>query len=114
MRFCVIILPQAEADIERQARWWSDHHSMEQAISWFDLIHEQLGSLSNLPESHSLSQENDDFPYEIRDRLLGAGFRPSYRAVFTVRGERVYVLTVRRGSQGRIHPDDVEWLEENC
>lgn len=60
-----------------------------------------------MPESHGLSLENDDFSNEIRDRLIGIGSRPSYRAVFTIRDETVSVLAVLRTSQDGIRTTDV-------
>jgi plasmid stabilization system protein ParE len=106
--FRVILLPRAEADIEANAQWWATHHSVEQAVRWFEAIHEQLQSLAILPKSSGLSAEAGDFRYEIRDKLLGLGSRPSYRAVFTIKGDAVYVLTVRRGAQDVVRPDDLE------
>lgn len=108
MTIRVILLPRAEADIEANARWWATHHSVEQAVHWFDAMHEQLKSLAPFPESNGLSAENDEFPYEIRDKLLGLGSRPSYRAVFTIKDDTVYVLTVRPSAQDVIHPGDVD------
>jgi plasmid stabilization system protein ParE len=104
----LIILPQAKADVLRNAAWWADHHSSEQAAIWLDAVQSQLESLAEFPESHSLSAENDDFPYAIRDKLLGLGSRPSYRAVFTIKGDTVFVLTVRRSAQDVLRPSDVE------
>jgi plasmid stabilization system protein ParE len=106
--FKVIILPQAEADIEANAQWWANHHSSEQALHWLDAIHEQLKSLSLFPESNGLSAENGEFPHEIRDKLLGLGSKPSYRAVFTIVANVVYVLTVRRGAQDSIREADID------
>jgi plasmid stabilization system protein ParE len=99
MPFRVILLPRAEADIEANAQWWATHHSIEQAAHWFEAIHDQLKSLEQFPARNGLSAENDDFPYEIRDKLLGSGPRPSYRGVFTIKDDTVYVLTVRRSAQ---------------
>ena len=107
--FQVVVLPQAEADIEANARWWAVNRSFGQAVRWFDVIHEQLNSLAFLPESHSLSPENDDFSFEIRDKLVGLGSRPSYRAVFTIADDTVFVLTVRRGAQDVVRPSDVDF-----
>ena len=104
----LIILPQAKADVLRNAEWWAHHHSSEQAAIWLDAIQSQLESLTEFPESHSRSAENDAFPYEIRDKLLGLGSRPSYRAVFTIDGDTVYVLTVLRSAQGTLRPSDIE------
>ena len=107
MKFTVSILPQARQDIDRNADWWAEHHSVDEALRWTDAIYDQIATLTEFPESHSLSAENDDFPYEIRDMLLGLGSRPSYRGVFTIQGDTVYVLTVRRGAEDVIRPRDV-------
>jgi hypothetical protein len=32
-KYAVKILPRAEEDIERNARWWAEHHSFGQAVS---------------------------------------------------------------------------------
>ena len=73
----LIILPQAKADVLRNAEWWALHHSSEQAARWLDTIQSQLESIADFPQSHSLSAENDDFPYEIRDKLLAVGMEPA-------------------------------------
>jgi plasmid stabilization system protein ParE len=103
-----MILPQAKEDVRRNAQWWAENHSSEQAARWLDTIQSQLESIVDFPESHALSTENDDFPYEIRDKLIGLGSRPSYRAVFTINDDTVFVLTVRRGAQDILRPSDVE------
>lgn len=108
MRFRVVLLEQAKADIEANARWWAINHSSEQAARWFWAIHAQLKTLANFPESHALSAENEAFPYEIRDKLVGLGSRPGYRAIFTIRGDTVHVLAVRSGAQAALEPGDVE------
>jgi plasmid stabilization system protein ParE len=107
MSFRVVVLPRAESDIERNAKWWADHHSPEQATHWLFSVRDQLQTLQKFPESHSLSQENDEFDYEIRDKLVGLGSRPRYRAIFTIRGDEVFVLTVRAAEEDRLAPDDI-------
>ena len=107
MTFHVRIYPQAEEDIERNARWWAENHSVEQAARWFEAVHKQLQSLATFPLKHGLSPENDDFPYEIRDKLVGLGPQPGYRAVFTVVDDTVHVLTVRSGSEDTLKPSDI-------
>lgn len=108
MKYRVTILPQAREDVQRNAEWWAHHHSSEQAARWLDTIQSQLESIADFPEMHSLSVENGDFPYELRDKLLGVGSRPSYRAIFTIKGDTVFVLTVRRSAQDVLRPSDVE------
>lgn len=100
MTFHVIILPQAHRDIDRNADWWAD------------TVYDQIGTLANFPESNGLSAECDSFPYQTRDKLVGLGARPGYRAVFTIKDDTVYVLTVRRAAQGTLRPDQVDSLPE--
>lgn len=108
MKYNVEIHPGAMEDIRRNARWWAEHHSETQALAWYDNALDSLYKLEQMPASHGLSHENDDFPYEIRDCLFGLGPRPtSYRGVFTIVGDTVHVLTVQRSSQDTLHPDDV-------
>lgn len=108
MIYQVIMLPRAEADLERNARWWSEHHSPTQAQRWLDITYLQLKSLAQSPDSCGLSIESGDFAFDIRDKFVGLGKRPSYRAIFTVQDEQVFVLSIRRSSQDRITPDEVD------
>ena len=107
MTYRVRISPLARRDIERNTAWWTREHSAEQAERWFHAIHEQLQTLAQFPQKHALSAENEEFPFELRDKLIGLGSRRSYRAVFTSRNDTVHVLTVRRGSQQPLHPLDL-------
>jgi plasmid stabilization system protein ParE len=106
--FSVTILPRAEADIERNARWWAEHHDADQAVKWFFAVREQVLSLKHMPKSNGLSAENAGFPYEIRDKLIGLGSRRSYRAIFTIRDDEVFVLAMLRSAQDSLSPSDVE------
>ena len=47
----------------------------------------------------------------MRELHFGLGSRPSYRAVFAIRGETVHVFTVRRAAQDAILPGELqaEW-----
>lgn len=90
MKFSVRVLPQAQRDVDRNAAWWAEHYSVEQAIRWSDAVYDQLEELSDFPESYSLSAEAGEFAYAIRDKLVGLGSRPNYRAVFTIKRDTVY------------------------
>lgn len=89
LKFRVFVLPQARRDIDRNADWWAEHYSVELALKWSNAVYDQLETLANFPESNGLSAENGEFPYEIRDKLVGIGARPSHRAVFTIKDETV-------------------------
>jgi plasmid stabilization system protein ParE len=109
MRFRVTILPRAKIDIDQNADWWADHRSTDQAVKWSDAIYDQIETLTAFPESNALSAENGRFPYEIRDKLVGLGSRKTYRAVFTIKDDEVFVLTVRAAEEDRLSPDDVDF-----
>lgn len=107
MSFWLNITMTARDDITRNAAWWAEHHSLAEALRWYDRIYEQLDTVLQFPESYALSAENDDFPYELREKLVGLGRRPMYRAVFAIVGTEVRVLAVRRASQDTFTPDDL-------
>lgn len=107
MTYRLNITTNARDDITRNAAWWAEHHSLDQALQWYDLVYEQLGELLEFPESYGLSVENGDFPYELREKLVGLGRRRTYRAIFTIAGSEIRVLAVRRAAQDTFTPDDL-------
>jgi plasmid stabilization system protein ParE len=92
MTFEVVIEQPAHSSIERNATWWATNHSVEEAIAWKDAIYEQLEELQSMPGRHGLAHENEEFPFELRQQLLGTGQRKTYRALFTIRDRTVHVL----------------------
>lgn len=104
MRFRVTVQPQAKEDIARNAIWWADNHSVEQAIKWAEVVEEQLTDLEKNPDRFGFADENDQYDYDLRQMPLGLGKRRSYRAVFIIKDDAVQVLTIRRASQDAIVP----------
>ena len=89
MKFRIVVLPQAQEDLLRNAEWWAKHQSSDKAAEWLDVVQEQLETIVNFTESHPISQESAEFPYPIRDRRVGLGPRPAFRAVFTIQGDHL-------------------------
>ncbi len=108
MKFELVVTARARADILRNAEWWAENHSPDQALSWFDAIYAQLETLRDLPDRFSVSPENDLVEVQILEMPLGMGKRPSYRAIFTITQSEVRVLAVRRATQDRMTPPDLE------
>ena len=108
MSFRVVITEQAEREMQSAFNWWASHRSKPQADRWYIGLAKAIADLSENPERHSPSRERDRFAYEIRDLLFGLGRRPTHRAVFTIRGEEVVVLTVRQVGQQDLSPDDIK------
>ena len=107
MRYRLIVMPRARGDINRNADWWANHYSTEQALKWSGAVYDQLESLCEFPQRHPMSRDNDSFAYELREEFVGLGSRPSYRAIFMIKGDKVFVLTVRAAEQDRAE-DGVE------
>lgn len=107
MTFEIQIAEAAHDDITRNAVWWAEHHSYDQAIRWRDAIYQQLESLRKAAERHALAVENPQFNYDLREKLVGLGNQRGYRALFTIREQTVYVLAIHRATQGTVHPDDL-------
>ena len=107
MSFRVVTTDQAECEMQAAYDWWAEHRSKRQADRWYAEFAQAIADLTDNPERHGRSRESDEFPFEIRDLLFGIGRRPTHRAVFTIRGEEVVVLTVRHAAQRDIYPDDI-------
>jgi len=103
----VVITQQAEREMQSAFDWWAEHRSKLQADRWYAGLAKAIANLSENAERHGQSRERDRFAYEIRDLLFGSGRRPTHRAVFTIRGEEVVVLTVRHVAQPDLSPDDI-------
>lgn len=108
MNYGLVLTARARADILRNAEWWAENHSLDQAIVWFDSIYEQLEGLRRMPERFPLAPENGSVEVEIREMPLGIGSRPSYRAIFTIKPLEVHILTVRRASQDALPTEGIE------
>jgi plasmid stabilization system protein ParE len=102
MSFRLNVTNQARDDITRNAAWWAENHSLDEALRWYDSVYEQLNELLLYPESHPLAAENDSFPYELREKLVG-GRKRTYQAIFTIAETEVRVLTVRRARSACPH-----------
>lgn len=113
MTFRVVIVQQAKDDLIRNARWWSANHSVDQALAWLESVEGQLLELSEFPERFGLCPEDGMFEYEIRQMPVGLGSRKSYRAVYTIRKNAVFVLTVRRAEEDRIQLKELPILRND-
>ncbi|MBI1830247.1 MAG: type II toxin-antitoxin system RelE/ParE family toxin [Deltaproteobacteria bacterium] len=106
----VVITEQAEHEMRTAFEWWAEHRSKRQAERWYAGLAKAIADLSENPQRHGQSREADRFAYEIRGLLFGLGRRPTHRAVFTIRGEEVVVLTVRHLAQQDLSPDGIAKL----
>jgi toxin ParE1/3/4 len=82
-------------------------HAPETAARWFSRFQDEIESLALNPERCSLAPENGKVSGEIRQLLFGK--RPNvYRAVFTIDGDTVRVLRIRRASRRPLTKRELE------
>ncbi len=103
----VLMTDRADAEMEAAYLWWAENRSKVQADKWYNALVDAINSLADNPERCAVSRENQRFGFEIRDLSFGIGRRPTHRAVFTVRGDMVLVLTIRHLAQRELSPDDL-------
>ena len=106
MNYWLNITARAREDITRNAVWWAERHSLEQALRWYDGVYEQIQEVLQFPESHSLAPENELFAYEIRQKPVG-GRKRTYRALFTIVNAEIRILAVRRTSEELLDPAEL-------
>ena len=103
----VIITPEAERQLLENAEWWAENRSVAQAERWYDGFVSALERLGEHPEECSLARENHRFPYELRELHFGIGSHPTHRALYVIRPEGVFVVSIRHTSQQDVTPNDL-------
>src|SRR5439155_23213847 len=97
MTYRVIITPQAELDLRTTYRHIRTQ-SRQAAQEWLRHARQSAKSLARHPQRCPLAPESTAFHQPIRELLFGKRNRGTYRLLFLVSHESVYVLHVRHGS----------------
>jgi len=105
MPYHVIITPEAEAGL-RAAYRYIRKQSPQAAREWIRHARQSIRTLSHHPERCPLAPESASFDEPIRELLFGSGNRGTYRVLFTVVGQSVYIVQVRHGSMHPLSPDE--------
>jgi plasmid stabilization system protein ParE len=106
MTFQVEITPIAESQIEKAYQWYKERNP-EFADRWFRELMNAIATLQEKPRRFSLAVEHQIFNEEVRQLLYGKS-KNIYRVLFTIRGNTVYILYVRHGSQAPMTTEDLE------
>jgi plasmid stabilization system protein ParE len=97
MTYRVIVTPAAESDLRtayRCIRGQAPHAARE----WIRRARQSAKSLARHPERCPLAPEISSFDQPIRELFFGSGNRGTYRFLFVVLDQSVYILHVRHGS----------------
>jgi plasmid stabilization system protein ParE len=109
MSYRIAYTQQASREMQAAADWWAENRDRDQAARWYVGFSEKILSLADDPQRMPLTDENDDFPYEIRELHFGLSSRPTHHAVFTIVGQEIVLgLTIRHAAQDRITPDMID------
>jgi plasmid stabilization system protein ParE len=99
MTYQVILQPQAERDIQHQARWLVEQSkSPSPALRWVRSIRSKIDTLKTSPLRCPVDPDSDAYGEEVRLLLFGKRSK-QFRILFVIRGEVIRVLTVRHAAQ---------------
>lgn len=107
MTYRLAISDHARDQLEGACRWWAENRSAEQAERWYDGISEALLSLRENPGRCTHAAESSAFPFDVQQLNYGLGRKPTHRALFTIRGDMVYVFSIRHLAQKPVTPDNL-------
>jgi plasmid stabilization system protein ParE len=113
MNYRVVILPEAEREME-QASLWIAEQAPQRAAAWLRGLRAAIATLRTHPRRCPVAPENAFLPGEIRQLLYGR--RPHvYRVLFEVRDEEqtVTILHVVHGARDYLRPDRTEDEDDN-
>ena len=97
MKYQVRLLPPALEDLDLAYQWAAEDAPLT-AARWLERFHATLRTLESYPRRCPLAAENRRAKRELRQLLYGK--RPYvFRAVFTIEGDTVWILRIRRAQR---------------
>lgn len=103
MAFRVEAVPEAKQDAREILAWLRTEHAGETGLQWFEGLTQAASSLKVFPKRCPLAPENAGVSFEMRQLLYGKP-RHRYRILFTVSGDTVLILRIRRPGQQLLLP----------
>lgn len=107
MTYRVRATPEAEADVERLHASLVERAGDEVARRWYESYTKAVDKLRTRPLACGLAYESPHFKDEIRHLLFWISTRRKYRALFTIRGDEVVILTVRAPGERPVSPREI-------
>jgi plasmid stabilization system protein ParE len=106
MSFQVELSRRAEGDLDRILAWIAER-SPQGARNWLTRWEEVLALLSDRAESCLLAPENEDHVEQIRHVVFKTHDGKKYRALFVIRGQRVFITNLRGPGQDLVPPNQL-------
>jgi plasmid stabilization system protein ParE len=92
-----MVTPEAKADLRDIYRYIRER-AQRAAAQWSAAARASIKTLAHFPERCALAPESGHFDLPVRQLLLGAGNRGTYRVLFVIVDRSVRVIHVRHGS----------------
>ncbi len=99
MTYRVVFQRQADGEIQKAARWLREQSASPAiALRWVRNLRAKIDLLKTNPQRCPIDPASDAYGEEVRTLLFGKR-RGTYRVLFTIRGDTVYIVAVRHASQ---------------
>lgn len=109
MAYRVVIIPRAENDL-RASHKYIRKAAPEATRKWLKKMRQIIGNLKKFPERGRIAPESAALDEPIREVLYGRGNRGTYRILYSVTSDTVFVLHVRHGSRLVAEPSPGDWF----
>lgn len=106
MNYRVVITANAKSNL-REYYERAAQHAPETAANWLNRFHQALQTLTSQPDRCRLAAENSLVEEEVRQFNFGKRVG-TYRALFTIAGDEVRILHIRRAAMGTAPASEVE------
>jgi plasmid stabilization system protein ParE len=103
MAFRVEPTKTAKQDLRNILAWLRSQEAGEAGLRWYEGMEKAMASLAEFPARCPIARESASMPFEMRQLLYGSK-RYRFRILFTIEGETVFILRIRRGSQKDLRP----------
>jgi plasmid stabilization system protein ParE len=97
---------KAEQDVSNVLAWFRQQSAVEAGGKWFTQLMAQIDKLETMPERCGLAAESEDLGLEIRELRLGRR-RGTYRLLFEIRGQTVYILRVWHSARDAVSRNEI-------
>lgn len=103
MKYRVVLTTRARNDFDAAYNWYRKQSSTV-AERWYVGLRDSIRRLNQNPDRFPLADENDTFPYPLREMLYGLGRKKTHRVLFVVRPNAVVIYAIRHVAQERFNP----------
>jgi plasmid stabilization system protein ParE len=105
MTYNVVVTAAAKQNL-RNAYLWAAERAPHTAALWLQRFEAELQTLAKSPERFQLAPENALVEPEIRQLIFGRR-QSAYRALYTIVGDQVRILHIRRAARDWAKPADL-------